>query len=109
MKQMTFPEKFSGTGELTLILTGYEGQDSFGNHILGCEEQDSEGNVVSKGTLLYFRTNSLKDITINEDGSIADDHIKSRDGKWLTRPGSGIDTSDYGLVPVQAETAPVVK
>jgi hypothetical protein len=101
MKELTFVEKFADqiTEAVTTKLTGYEGKDEFGNHIINYEELDASGNVVSTGKARYFRDNALADIKVDEDGVLLEPYTVSRNGLWITPRGVAFDNTGYGRVP----------
>lgn len=99
MSLISFAERFD-VGALRTRLTGYEGRTPDGDHVIACEDVDHNGDVVARGNRLYFRNNDPADIAIDENSMLAGEFVVSRDGKWITRKGGGINTDGYGVQKV---------
>jgi hypothetical protein len=100
MKTMKLVELFPDQiDEVTVHITGVEGKTDAGDSILQYEERNAKGEAVSTGKALYFRNNSLSDIQVDESGKLLEPYILSRDGKWITTKGAGINTEGFGRQP----------
>jgi|WetSurSiteA1Bulk_404760.scaffolds.fasta_scaffold115456_2 hypothetical protein len=99
MSTRSFAQVFNVPDESVLEtrLTGYEGPTPNGDHVITYERINPATNEVHYvGRALFFRNNNVADIQVDEMGRLAGDYILSRDGKWITTKGSGIDTTGFG-------------
>jgi hypothetical protein len=101
MKTLSFLEKFADVvfDVVGVMLTGYEGRTESGDHIITYSEINAKNEPVTEGRALFFRNNNLGDILVDENGVLQDPWVLSRDGKWITQRGSGVDTEGFGRNP----------
>jgi hypothetical protein len=101
MKTMKLVELFPDqVDETTVHITGVEGKTEAGDNVLTYEERNAKGEAVSSGKALFFRNNLLSDIQVDETtGQLLEPYILSRDGKWITTKGAGINTEGFGRQP----------